>query len=259
MTLQRFEREFRSWSSPCEDDCCVQHACGGIGKTTVAVTLAETLAYHGGLNVLVADADPQRSASHRLCELVRVNECSKPGVGRNISKYLSDAMVRNQLPDPSLYVTQSCGTVLGPGRVDLLMGSHDAVDADRHFAGRCMTDGDHAVFAKLGGAFENLAVGSKYDVLIVDSPPALTTIVQGALCVADLLLVPMVAQSTSELLYGSTQKQIERHLRSVGASVPDSLVVATMYEASSSELPRSHPHSLQVATKNQEAEDACAP
>ena len=71
-----------------------------------------------------------------------------------------------------------------------------------------------------------------YDVLIIDSPPGLTTIVQGALGVADLLLVPMAAQSTSELLYGSTQKQIQKHLQATGATVPPSLVVATMYEAS---------------------------
>jgi hypothetical protein len=42
----------------------------------------------------------------------------------------------------------------------------------------------------------------------------------------------MAAQSTSELLYGSTQKQIEKHLQATGAPIPSSLVVATKYEAS---------------------------
>ena len=206
---------------------------GGIGKTTTAVTLAESLAFFGGLRVLLADADPQRNASHRLCGLAVVNECSRANSGRNISKYLSDAIVKNHLPDPRPCITERCGTVHGKGQVDLLMGSHDTLDADRHFAGKCTTDGDHSLFSKLGAAFENLASGTDYDILIVDSPPALSTIVQGALCVADLLLVPMVAQSTSQLLYGSTQKQIERHLKSIGSPVPDTLVVATMYEASS--------------------------
>jgi len=205
---------------------------GGIGKTTLAVTLAEGLAQFGGSKVLLADADPQRSASHRLCPLAIVNECGQPGSGRNISKYLSDAIVRNSLPDPTNYITESCGTICGRGRVDILMGAHDTLDADRHFAGRCMTDGDKSIFSKLGRAFENLAKNSDYDVLIVDSPPGLSTIVQGALGVADLLLVPMAAQSTSELLYGSTQRQIEKHLLATGATVPQSLVVATMYEAS---------------------------
>lgn len=205
---------------------------GGIGKTTLAVTLAEGLAQFGGSKVLLADADPQRSASHRLCPLKTVDECGQPGNGRNISKYLSDAVVRNSLPDPVNYISERCGTIHGRGRVDILMGAHDMVDADRHFAGRCMTDGDKSIFLKLGRAFENLSKGSVYDVLIVDSPPGLSTIVQGALGVADLLLVPMAAQSTSELLYGSTQKQIEKHLQATGAAVPPSLVVATMYEAS---------------------------
>jgi cellulose biosynthesis protein BcsQ len=206
---------------------------GGIGKTTLAVTLAEGMAQFGAAKVLLADADPQRSASHRLCPLAIVNDCGQPGTGRNISKYLSDAIVRNSLPDPTNYISQRCGTIHGRGCVDILMGAHDTLDADRHFAGRCMTDGDKSIFSKLGRAFANLSKSSDYDVLIVDSRPGLSTIVQGALGVADLLLVPMVAQSTSELLYGSTQKQIEKHLHATGAAVPPSLVVATMYEASS--------------------------
>lgn len=206
---------------------------GGIGKTTLAVTLAEGLAQFGGAKVLLADADPQRSASHRLCPLSQVDQCGQPGTGRNVSKYLSDAVVKNGLPDPAAYVSEKCGTIHGRGRVDVLMGAHDTLDADRHIAGRCMTDGDKTIFLKLGRAFENLAK-LDYDVLVVDSPPGLSTIVQGALGVADLLLVPMVAQNTSQLLYGNTQKQIEKHLQATGTPVPPSLIVATMYDASSS-------------------------
>lgn len=205
---------------------------GGIAKTTTAVTLAESLAYFGGMNVLLADADPQRNASARLCELSLIEECGQARTGKNISKYLSDAVLKNHKPEPTTYVTERVGTIHGEGRVDILMGSHDTLDADRHFAGKCTTDGDRVVFSKLGGAFKNLGNGTGYDVLVVDSPPALSTLVQGALCVADLLLVPMVAQSTSQLLYGSTEKQIAKHLKSIGAPVPNTLVIATMFEPS---------------------------
>ena len=83
-----------------------------------------------------------------------------PRNGRNISKYLSDAIVRNSFPDPVNYISERCGTIHGRGRVDILMGAHDTLDADRHFAGRCMTDGDKSIFLKLGRAFENLNLTS---------------------------------------------------------------------------------------------------
>ena len=205
---------------------------GGIGKTTIAVTLAESLAYFCGLRVLIIDADPQRNTSLRLCERGVVDECSQARTGKNISKYLSDAVIRNELPNPKSYITEKVGTIHGQGQVDILMGSLDTIDADRHFAGRCTTQGDRSLFSDLGKAFGNLGRGTHYDVMVVDSPPALSTLVQGALCVADLLVVPMMAQSTSQLLYGSTEKQIHKHLKAIGVPVPTTLVVATMYEAS---------------------------
>jgi chromosome partitioning protein len=207
---------------------------GGIGKTTLAVTVAESLAQYGAAKVLLADADPQRNASHRLCPRNTVNEAGLPSTGRNISKYLSDSVVRNSLPDPVPYIHRRAGTIHGAGQVDILMGALDLLDADRHFAGRAMIDGDRVIFSKLGRAFQHLSAGTAYDAVVIDSPPGLSTIVQGALGVADLMLVPMVAQSTSELLYGTTQKQIERHLVATGTPVPPALVVAMMYDASHS-------------------------
>jgi chromosome partitioning protein len=204
---------------------------GGIGKTTTAVALAESLAFFSGLRVLVADADLQRSSSLRLCELAHVNECSRPSIGKNIGKYLTDAIVRNQLPHAQDYITRRCGTVHGQGQVDLLTGTLDTLSADQYFAGRRMIDGDRQILTKLSDAFKHLGQARDYDVLIIDAPPAPGTIVQAALCMADLLLVPMIAQSTSELMFGGTQKQIEQQLIVVGARVPEIMVLATMYDA----------------------------
>lgn len=206
---------------------------GGIGKTTVAVTLAESLAQFLGKKVLLIDADLQRSASQRLCDQATVNQCEQSKDGRNIAKYLYDAVVGNALPPPGRYIFQAAGTIHGQGRVDILLGSYDAVGADKHFAGKCMVDGEKRTYDKLAAAFRNLDADTPYDVAIIDCPPTLNTIVLGAICACDLIVAPMVAQSAAELMYGGTQKLIARNVGAIGLEVPDTVVIAAMYEAAS--------------------------
>jgi chromosome partitioning protein len=205
---------------------------GGIGKTTNAVTLAETLASMYGLRVLLADADLQRSTSLRLCSQQMIDACSRPGKERNIGKYFLDAVGKNALPDVQGYITERCGTVHGHGQVDLLMGSFDTLAAENHITGKKMVVGERTLMKTLMDAYRHLATGNEYDVLIVDTPPSPGTLVQAALGAADLLIVPMVPQGISFMMFGAAQKHLQQELQALNVRLPDTLVLATQYEAS---------------------------
>ena len=49
---------------------------GGVGKTAIAVLLAEGLAYFNKAHVLLVDADGTGSASARLCPIAFIDSCN---------------------------------------------------------------------------------------------------------------------------------------------------------------------------------------
>jgi cellulose biosynthesis protein BcsQ len=203
---------------------------GGVGKTAIAVLLAEGLAYFNGLRVLLADADPQRSASARLCPPESIESCEKLGHERNIAKYLRDAVTRpHKTPDPADFITARVGTIQGKGTVDILMGSSDTQNANGYFAGKaCITQ--NTIFRELATAFTNLNKGAvDYDVVVIDCQTGLNPVVQAALSAADLVIYPM-NQSSSSWHYKSVQKLIKKQLEATGFALPKELPVASMYE-----------------------------
>nr|WP_041320324.1 AAA family ATPase [Hyphomicrobium denitrificans] len=112
------------------------------------------------------------------------------------------------------------------------MGSFDTLAAENHITGKKMVIGERALVKTLMDAYRNLAVGNEYDVLVIDAPPSPGTLVQAALGAADLLIVPMVPQGISFLMFGAAQKHLQQTLQALNVRLPDTLVLATQYEAS---------------------------
>jgi len=140
---------------------------GGIGKTTTAVHLAGAFAL-AGRRVLLVDLDAQASASRSL------------GVAReSLAPSIHDALFREVSIDAVVRATPSPG-------LDLVTASADLVHADLDLA--TQRNREERLASVLAPA------ATRYDWILLDTPPSLSTLTANALVAADGFVVPATAQ-----------------------------------------------------------------
>jgi chromosome partitioning protein len=176
---------------------------GGVGKTTTAINLAACLAIEG-LKILLVDCDPQANASSGL------------GFQRDDNRHsIYDVLMGDS---PALQV-------ILPTSIDLLWllpGSKNLTGANVELAG----SDDRAL--RLRKALE--PIQERFDLIILDCPPALDLLTLNALVAANSLIVPMQAEyfaleGVSELI--STLERVRANFN------PDVIiegVLLTMYD-----------------------------
>jgi chromosome partitioning protein len=179
---------------------------GGVGKTTTAINLGTALAAVGR-RVLIMDCDAQGNASTGL---------GIEPAARRKSSY--DVLIGE--------------ATMGEAILSTKVPNLDILPGDENLAGvETLIHDDPRKNFKLREAFEAFRrAGAKYDVVLIDCPPSLSTVTINAMVAANAVLVPLQC----EFLAMEGLSQILRTIELVRSGLNPDLeiqgVVLTMYD-----------------------------
>jgi len=217
---------------------CVTNAKGGTGKTTVAINVAGAL-NDRGRDVLFVDLDPQGNATEGL-GLVDAYDAQPPT--------LFDALTGNPGVLGDLVVEHDEMDVV-PASIDMLQAEHELTIAD--LIARIDTRGfdvDPAVLSQfainvtpemvrgthaLDTLDRALDTVSGYDYVIIDSPPFYGKLTDTGVFAAEHILIPALAEATSERAIELLMDQMAAMEHQTGISVETLGVVANRIEPTS--------------------------
>jgi chromosome partitioning protein len=216
----------------------VTNAKGGTGKTTVAINVAGAL-NDRGRDVLFVDLDPQGNATEGL-GLADAYDADPPT--------LFDALTRDPALLGELVVEHEEMDVV-PSSIDMLQAEHELTIADLVTRARSQGSVDPAALASFAfnvtpetvrgdHALDTLdralrTVESDYDYVIIDSPPFYGKLTDTGVFAAQHILVPALAEATSERAIELLLDQMAALERQTDVSVETLGVVANRIETTS--------------------------
>ncbi len=178
---------------------------GGVGKTTLTVALAETIAVQRNKRVLVIDVDAQASATFAFLGEEKFRTMRREGrhAGRLMAE-LGPPMPGGPPPSPMSELIWQNASSLNPapaldlvGAVPALQKLERQVICDLAGAGYTrqaieIMAAEHLVSTLAGAA-------GLYDVVLIDCPPGISAFTEAAVRVSKLVIAPFVPEFLSAL------------------------------------------------------------
>ena len=191
---------------------------GGVGKTTLAVEIATSLAYHKKKRVLLADLDPQTNATfYLMAESAWHDWADKHGT----LKKLFDAVTSQPPHEFDLKSVIYRGFLKHPRTgesvsLDLLPSHLELMTADMDLAMRFGARGFEGRKILRAG-FEKLK--NDYDYIVCDCPPNLNLITQNAILASDFMIIVAMPEYLSTLGIAEIEKAVKRVVDEVNRSI----------------------------------------
>lgn len=158
----------------------IQNFKGGVGKSTLAVNLAQFLAIQG-YRVCLVDCDSQATTTSMFGYRP---DLDLDGEEDTLYGYLHNGL--SAVPPSMIKDTHFDGLKLLPANLDLYQAEYE-------LAAQVARAGEHGhgrlVFNRIGDAMASLA--DDFDVIVMDPPPALGMISLGVLAAANAMIVPV--------------------------------------------------------------------
>jgi chromosome partitioning protein len=161
----------------------VMNTKGGVGKSTLVLALAETLAAERGKTVLVIDSDAQASVSSMLMTVASLHKLQSDGL--TLVDYLIAAVLGNSSPEWPRFVVgnvsdvdEARGVYLIPSDMQLTLLEREVSKENLH--------------ARLRGAIADLLAAARkvFDIVLIDCPPGLSVLTECWLREADYYVSP---------------------------------------------------------------------
>jgi chromosome partitioning protein len=156
---------------------------GGVGKSTLVLSLAETLAAFHGKNVLVIDSDAQASVSAMLMSIASLRKLQSEG--RTIVDFLAASVLRHDMAEWTGFVVGGVSDVDDVKTAYLMPSDMQLTLFEREVS-------RESLHAGLRSAISGLLSRARivFDVVLIDCPPGLSVLTECWLREADYHISP---------------------------------------------------------------------
>lgn len=168
----------------------VMNTKGGVGKSTVVLAIAETMATFHGKNVLVIDSDAQASVSSMLMTPGNLHKLQSEGL--TLVDFLISSVLNNTQAEWPRFVVRGVSDVDDARSVFLIPSDMQLTLFEREVS-------KEALHGRLRTAIATLltSVRTVFDVVLLDCPPGLSVLTESWLREADFHISPTKADYVS--------------------------------------------------------------